>query len=61
MAESVGCLTLDFGSGHDLTDSGMEPLIKLCADSAHPAWDSLLLPLPRSLPLPTPFSFSLSK
>ena len=43
--------TLDLGSGHDLLVCEHEPLIRLCADSAEPAWDSLSLPL--SLPLPT--------
>ena len=41
MAQSVGRLTLDFGSGHDLTVCGFEPHIELCADSAEPASDSL--------------------
>ena len=40
MAQSVECLTLDFGSGHDLAVRGFEPLIGLCADSAESAWDS---------------------
>ena len=34
-------LTLDFGSGHDLSVLGIEPSVGLCADSAEPAWDSL--------------------
>ena len=33
--------TLDFGSGHDLSVCGFEPHIRLCADSAESAWDSL--------------------
>ena len=45
MAQSVKCLILDFGSGHDLTVHEFEPRIRLCADSAEPAWDSLSLPL----------------
>ena len=38
--------TLDLGSRHDLTVCGIEPRIRLCADSVEPAWDSLSLPLP---------------
>ena len=41
MAQLVKCLILDFSSGHDLTVYEMEPRIRLCADSAEPAWDSL--------------------
>ena len=36
MAQSVECLTLDFGSGHDLIVCEFES----CADSVEPAWDS---------------------
>ena len=59
MAQSVELLTLDFGSGHDLTGCELESRIQLCADSAEPAWDSLspslfVLPLLR-------LSLSLSK
>ena len=43
VAQSVKHLTLDFGSGHDLTVHEFEPHIY--ADSAKPAWDSLSLPL----------------
>ena len=39
MAQSVKHLTLDFGSGHDLTVHGFER-VRLCADSVEPAWDS---------------------
>ena len=39
MAQSVKRLTLDFGSGHDLTVRG--PCLRLCANSVEPAWDSL--------------------
>ena len=49
------CLT---GSGHDLTVRGIKPHVRLCADSAEPAWDSLSLSL--ALPLLTP-SLSLSQ
>ena len=41
VAQSVKCLILDFGSGHDLTGHESEPCVGLCADSAEPAWDSL--------------------
>ena len=41
VAQSVKRLTLDFGSGHDLTVCEFEPCIGLCADSAEPGWDSL--------------------
>ena len=57
MAQSVECLTLDFGSGHDLTVHEIELCIGLCADNVELAWDSLLL----SPPLPTcALSLSLS-
>ena len=38
-------LSVRFGPGHDLTVCGFEPHIRLCADSAEPASDSLSLPL----------------
>ena len=41
--------TLDFGSGRDLTVHEIEPYIRLCADSAKPAGDSLSLLLSLSL------------
>ena len=49
VAQSVNGLTLDFSSGRDLTVREIEPHVRLCADSAEPAWDSLSLSL--SLPL----------
>ena len=50
VAQSAKHLTLDFGSGHDLTVREMEPRVGLCADSTEPAWES---PSPSfSLPLP---------
>ena len=52
MAQSVKHLTLDFGSGHDLTVPEIEPCIRLCADSSEPAWDSLSLSL-SLCPFPT--------
>ena len=48
-AQSVNCLTLGFGSGHDLTVRGSEPHAQLCADSVEPAWGSLSLSLSLSL------------
>ena len=41
MAQLVKCLTLDLGSGHDLTVCKLEPHNGLCADSTEPAWDSI--------------------
>ena len=41
MAQSVKRLTLGFGSGDDLSVGGFEPCIRLCADSAEPALDSV--------------------
>ena len=37
MAQLVESLTVVFGSGHDLTVSGFEPQVGLCAGSAKPA------------------------
>ena len=54
MAQSVEPLTLDFGSGHDLTVHGFEPRVGLCADSAELAWDFL------SPSISAPLSLSLS-
>ena len=51
MAQSVERLTLDFGSGHDLTVCEFEPHVRLCADSMGPAWDSLPPSLSLSLSL----------
>ena len=56
-AQSVKHPTLDFGSDQDLMDHGIEPHIRLQADSTEPAWDSLS----PSLSLPLPCSLSLSK
>ena len=41
VAPSVQRLTLDFGSGHDLTVRGIEPHVRLCADSEELAGDFL--------------------
>ena len=51
MAQSVKRPTLDLGSGRDLMVHGIEPRIRLCADSVAPAWDSLPLTLPAALQL----------
>ena len=64
MAQSFGHLTLDFGSGHDLTVHGFKPRTVLGAGSAEPAWDSLSLSLFLSAPPPLvclSLSLSLSK
>ena len=45
MGQSVEHLTLDFGSGHDLTVGGFEPHVGLHSDSVEPGWGSLSLPL----------------
>ena len=58
VAQSVKHLALDFSSSHDLTVREFEPRIRLWADGAEPAWDSLSLSL--SAPLPA-HSLSLSK
>ena len=47
----VKCLSLDFGSGHDLTVHEFEPHVRLCADRVEPAWDSLSQTLPCSCAL----------
>ena len=57
MAQSVKHLTLDFGSGHDLTVCEFKPHIGLCTDSVEPTWDSLS-PSLSALPL---LMLSLSK
>ena len=48
---------LDFGSGHDLMVRGIEPHVRIWADSAEPAWDSLS----PSLSAPPPLMLSLSQ
>ena len=57
MAQAVKRLSLDFGSGHDLTTREFETRVGLCADSAETAWDSLS----PSLSGPPSFVLSLSK
>ena len=63
MAQSVTCLTLDFGSGHDLTVHGFETPVGLCTDNVESAWDSLSssLPLPHSLALSLSLSLTINK
>ena len=41
MAQLVKRLTLDFGSGHDLTVHEFEPRARLCANGVEAAWDCL--------------------
>ena len=41
VVQSVKCLTLEHGSGHDLAVCEFKPLIGLCPDRAEPAWDSV--------------------
>ena len=50
-AQSVKHPTVDFGSGRDLTNHELDPLIGLCAGSVEPAWDSQSLSLSLSLSL----------
>ena len=61
VAQSVKCLTLNFGSGGDLMAHGIEPGndIRLCADSLESTWDSLSLFL--SAPLPFMLSLKINK
>ena len=49
MAQSVKCLTLDFGSGSNLKVREFKPHIRLRADSVDSAWDFLSLSLSLSL------------
>ena len=60
LAQLVKCLTLSLGSGFDLEVCEFELCIRLCANSAEPAWDSPSPSLPLSLPL-LALSLSLSK
>ena len=50
---SIRC---DFSSGHNLIVRELEPHLRLFADSAEPAWDSLF----SSLSTPPPFVCALS-
>ena len=51
MAQSVKRLTLDLGSGHDVTVCEFEPHVRLWADTTEPAWDPLSPPLSTPPPL----------
>ena len=55
VAQLVKCLTLDFGSGNDLTVCGTEPYVGLCTDR-----EELLGILSLSLPLLHSCAHSLS-
>ena len=59
VAQLVKPLTLDLGSGHDLTVGEIEPCIGLCTNSMEPAWSSLS-PSVSALPLLSP-SLSVSQ
>ena len=61
MAQSVKRPTLDFGSGRDLRVHECEPHVRLCADSAEPAWDSLSPSLSAPPPLMLSVFLSLSQ
>ena len=54
VAQPIKCLTLDFGSGYDLTVWGLKPRVELLADSVEPAWDSLSPSFSALLPSPYP-------
>ena len=56
VTQSVECLSLDFGSGHDLTVHEFDPHIGLCAGSVEPTWDYVS----PSLSAPPPFMLCLS-
>ena len=61
VAQLVKCLTLNFGSGHDLMVHEIETHIGLWSDSVEPAWDSLSLSLSLSAPFPHLHMLSLSQ
>ena len=56
VAQSVECLTLGFGSGHDLTVHGFEPPHQALCGSTEPAWNSLS----PSLSIPPPLMCTLT-
>ena len=60
VAQLIKHLTLDFGSGHDLTVCEFEPQMGLHADSVEPAWDSVPL-FPLSLLISHVCSLSINK
>ena len=51
VAQLVKCLTLGFGSGHDLMVRGTEPYVWFCTDSVELAQDSLSSSLSARPPL----------
>ena len=58
VAQLVKGLTLGFSSDHDVMVRGIEPGIRLYADSVEPAGDSLTLSL---CPSPASLSFKINK
>ena len=61
VAQSVKHLTLDSGSGHDLTVCEFEPHIRLCVDSTEPTGDFLSLSLSAPPRLSLPLSLKINK
>ena len=61
VARSVKHLTLESGSGHDLTVREIKPHVGLCDGSSEPAWDSRSLSLSLFLPLPCSLYLSQNK
>ena len=59
MAQSLEHLTLDLGSGHDLTVCGIKPRVGLHAHSVEHSWDSLSSCLSAPLLLACALSLSL--
>ena len=59
VAQSVKRLTLDFGSGHDVTVCGFKPRVGLCAEDGACLGFSLSLSLSLSLCAPPPLTHSL--
>ena len=57
LGQLVECLTLDFGSSHDLLVHEIKLSVGLCVDNMEPAWDSLCHPLSA----PSQFALSLSQ
>ena len=57
VAQLVECLTLDFGSGHDLNVCEIEPCVRFYTENAEPGWDFLSA----SLPLTHTLSLIISK
>ena len=61
MAQSVERLTLDFSSGHNFMVRGIEPCVRLYADSVEPPWDTLSLSLSLSAPPLLTLCFKINK